>query len=132
MAFLQSPPVLGNQYDDDPLLGDYLDRHFAGAARARVGDELRALGELAGGELYQQQLAELRIDPVHTAWDAWGNRVDRIDVSPLWVRAQALAARHGMVAAGYEPTHGALARVHQFAVVHVLGPRSTCTRARWR
>ncbi len=122
MAFLQSPPVLGNQYDDDPLLGDYLDRHFAGAARARVGDELRALGELAGGELYQQQLAELRIDPVHTAWDAWGNRVDRIDVSPLWVRAQALAARHGMVAAGYEPTHGALARVHQFAVVHVLGP----------
>ena len=45
MAFLQSPPVLGNQYDDDPLLGDYLDRHFAGAARARVGDELRALGE---------------------------------------------------------------------------------------
>jgi alkylation response protein AidB-like acyl-CoA dehydrogenase len=59
---------------------------------------------------------------VLTQWDAWGKRVDRIEVSPLWREAQVLAARHGMVAAGYEAKHGSLARTHQFAVVHMLGP----------
>ena len=61
-------------------------------------------------------------EPVLTQWDAWGNRVDRIEVSPLWREAQVIAARHGMVAAGYEPTYGAHARTHQFAIAHVLGP----------
>ncbi len=72
--------------------------------------------------MYGKQLADRAHEPVLTQWDAWGKRVDRIDVSPLWREAQVLAARHGMVAAGYEAKHGAAARTHQFAIVHVLGP----------
>ena len=33
-----------------------------------------------------------------------------------------LAAKHGMVAAGYEPRYGVHSRTHQFSIVHVLGP----------
>src|SRR4029079_16626098 len=55
-------------------------------------------------------------------WDAWGHRVDQIEVTPLWKEAQVLAARHGLVAAGYEPRFGAHARTHQFAMVHVIAP----------
>ncbi len=118
MAFFQDPPRLGNQFDDDPLLPSWVARHLG---RGEVESELRALGALAV-ELYARQLADRVNEPVLTQWDAWGNRVDRIEVSPLWREAQVLAARHGMVAAGYEPAHGAHARTHQFAIVHLLGP----------
>jgi alkylation response protein AidB-like acyl-CoA dehydrogenase len=118
MAFFQDPPRLGNQFDDDPLLPSWIARHIADPA---IATELRALGDLAA-ELYPKQLLDLDNEPVLTQWDAWGHRIDRIDVSPVWREAQVLAARHGMVAAGYDTRLGAHARTHQFAIVHVLGP----------
>jgi alkylation response protein AidB-like acyl-CoA dehydrogenase len=120
MAFFQEPPRLGNQFDDDPLLPSWIDRCL-GPEAPEIAGELRALGDLAV-EMYGKQLADLPNEPELVQWDAWGQRVDRIEVSPLWREAQVLAARHGMVAAGYEPRLGAGARTHQFAVVHVLGP----------
>src|SRR5215212_784263 len=120
--FNQPAPALGNQYDDDRVLRSYLRRALPPAMLAEIEPGLRAMGGLAGGELYALQLADRLNEPVLTQWDAWGERVDRIDVSPLWVEAQVLAARHGMVAAGYEPRFGAHARTHQFAIVHVLAP----------
>jgi alkylation response protein AidB-like acyl-CoA dehydrogenase len=120
MAFFQEPPRLGNQFDDDPLLPSWIERSL-GPAAAEIAGELRALGDLAV-ECYGKQLADRENEPVLTQWDAWGQRIDRIDVSPLWREAQVLAARHGMVAAGYEPRLGPHARTHQFAIVHVLGP----------
>jgi alkylation response protein AidB-like acyl-CoA dehydrogenase len=116
MAFFQDPPRLANQFDDDPLLPSWIAR-FVPA----IESELRAIGELAV-ECYGKQLADLEHEPVLVQWDAWGNRVDRIEVSPLWREAQVLAAKHGLVAAAYEPRHGAHARTHQFALNHVLGP----------
>ena len=116
MAFVQEPPQLGNQFDDDPLLVSWIARFCP-----EVAAELRELGTVAV-ECYAKQLADRGNEPVLTQWDAWGNRIDRIDVSPLWREAQVLAAGHGMVAAAYEPRHGAHARTHQFAIAHVLGP----------
>ncbi|HSD90448.1 MAG TPA: acyl-CoA dehydrogenase family protein [Kofleriaceae bacterium] len=121
MPFFQEPPRLGNQFDDDPLLPSWLARHIPEAHHGEVATEMHQLGELAV-EYYGKQLADRENEPVLTQWDAWGNRIDRIDVSPLWREAQVLAARHGMVAAGYESRLGAHARTHQFAIIHVLGP----------
>jgi alkylation response protein AidB-like acyl-CoA dehydrogenase len=116
MAFFQEPPRLGNQFDGDAMLVSWIARFCP-----EIADELRAIGDLAV-EYHGRQLADRRNEPVLTQWDAWGQRIDRIEVSPLWREAQVLAARHGMVAAGYEPRLGAHARTHQFAIVHVLGP----------
>ncbi len=116
MPFFQEPPRLGNQFDDDPLLRTWIARFLP-----EVAPELHALGDLAV-EHYGKQLADRENEPVLTQWDAWGNRVDRIEVSPLWREAQGVAAKHGMVAAGYEPRFGVKARLHQFAIVHVLSP----------
>src|SRR5262249_48910889 len=84
-----------------------------------VEGELRVLGDLTV-ELYAKQLADRLNEPRLVQWDAWGKRIDEIEVSPLWREAAVLAAKHGMVATGYE--QAAHARTHQFAVVHVLGP----------
>jgi alkylation response protein AidB-like acyl-CoA dehydrogenase len=118
MPFIQEPPRLGNQFDDDPMLPSWIARHVGADP---IVDELRMLGDLTV-ECYARQLADRLNEPVLTQWDAWGNRIDHIEVSPLWHEAQVLAARHGMVAAGYEPRLGAHARTHQFAIVHILAP----------
>jgi acyl-CoA dehydrogenase len=120
MAFFQDPPRLGNQYDDDPMLPDFLARTLAPDVLAAVGPELRELGELSGGHWYRYQLADRDNEPVLTQWDPWGQRIDRIDVSPLWRDAAVLAAERGLVAAGYEARFGAAARLHQFALVHTI------------
>ena len=122
MAFIQDPPRLGNTFASDRLLASFLARSFDGAERAAVTEELHALGGLAGGHFYQLSLADRGNEPVHTPWDPWGNRIDHIEVSPLWQQAARLAAEHGLVAAGYDRARGARARLDQFARVHVIGP----------
>jgi acyl-CoA dehydrogenase len=122
MSFFQDPPRLGNQYDDDTLLQSYLARRLPEELRRSVTEELRELGELGGKAFYEFQLRDRLNEPELTQWDAWGRRVDRIEVSPLWKEAEVLAARRGLVAVAYEQKSGALSRVHQFALNYVVQP----------
>ena len=121
MAFFQEPPRLSNPFDEDPILGDHLCRVLPESSLATITEELREVGEIAA-RLYPAQLADRLNEPVHTPWDPWGNRIDHIEVTPIWKEAQKLSAIHGLVAAGYEPTHAEHARTHQFSLIHVLGP----------
>jgi alkylation response protein AidB-like acyl-CoA dehydrogenase len=120
MEFRQAPPTLGNQYDSDALLKEYLERVLPPGLRQRFEPEYRALGELNGGELYALSLGDLHNEPVHTQWDAWGNRIDDVEVTAVWKRAQAICAEHGMVAAGYDTELGAYARIHQHLLNYMV------------
>lgn len=122
MAFLQAPPELGNQYDEDQLLKDYLTRTLPADQMADLEPALRDLGGRAGGELFDLQLADQRSEPVLTQWDPWGNRVDRIELTAVWRQAQRIAAEHGLVATAYEKRLGPHARTHQFALNFVVQP----------
>ncbi|HEX8725747.1 MAG TPA: acyl-CoA dehydrogenase family protein [Gemmatimonadaceae bacterium] len=120
MGFVQTPPSLGNQYTDDRVLRSYLASALTADERQAAGPQLERMGALAGGELYRQQLAERELEPVLVQWDAWGNRVDRIETTPLWRRAEAIAAREGLVALAYERPFGERSRVLQFALVYLF------------
>lgn len=122
MSFLQTPPQLGDQYSDDRVLRSYLRRSLPPEVLAEIEPSLTEMGEMAGGELYALQLADRLSEPVLTQWDAWGKRVDRIDHTPLWRRAEEIAARHGLVATAYERAHGRFSRIHQFALVYLFTP----------
>jgi alkylation response protein AidB-like acyl-CoA dehydrogenase len=122
MPFIQAPPELGNQYTADRALRSYLARVLHADVLAEIEPDLAAMGELAGGELYRFQLADRRNEPVLTQWDAWGNRVDDIEVSPLWREAERIAAERGIIATAYERQHGQYSRVHQFALAYLFTP----------
>src|SRR5690349_23071337 len=87
-----------------------------------IEPSLFEMGRLAGAELYQLQLADRLNEPRLTQWDAWGNRVDRIELTPLWRVAERITAKHGVVAAAYERKHCALSRVHQCALAYLFTP----------
>jgi alkylation response protein AidB-like acyl-CoA dehydrogenase len=80
------------------------------------------MGRLAGGDLYRMQLADRLNEPVLTQWDAWGNRIDHIELTPLWRVAERIAAEHGVVATAYERRHGQFSRVHQCALAFLFTP----------
>ena len=120
MGFVQPAPRLGNQYRDDRVLRGYLAHGFSAAEHASIAPQLEQMGALAGGELYAQQLAERHLEPVLKQWDAWGERVDRVTPTPLWRRAEELAAREGLVALPYEAPFGHRSRVLQFALVYLF------------
>jgi alkylation response protein AidB-like acyl-CoA dehydrogenase len=119
MGFIQEPPRLGNQYDDDLALRALLSRRLPADVQHAIEPELRALGaEVA--TWWPAQVAQYAFGPRHVPFDAWGNRIDAIELSDFWRRAPALAARWGLVAAGYEPRFGEYARVHQFALAYLF------------
>jgi len=122
MPFNQSPPALTNQYSADRVLREYVQRALPPEMLRDIEPQLQEMGELAGGPLYGFQRADRVNEPVHTAWDPWGHRVDQIEVSPLWRAAEQLAARHGLIAIPYERKHAQWSRVHQFALVYLFTP----------
>lgn len=130
--FRQQAPEPGNQYTDDRVLRSYLRRALAPEVLARVEPELHAMGALAGGELYRMQLADRRNEPVLTQWDAWGERIDQIELTPLWRYVAPIAATYGLVALPYERPYGAASRLVQFALAYLFHPSTdvyTCPLA---
>ncbi|MBM4360317.1 MAG: acyl-CoA dehydrogenase family protein [Deltaproteobacteria bacterium] len=131
MAFFQDPPSLGNQYQDDHVLRGHLERTLPPQVLASIAPELDSMGALTV-ELFAEQLANRHEEPRHIAWDPWGHRIDRLELTSLWQRAAAIAAERGLVAIPYERKHGAHSRTHQFALVYLFGPSSdvyTCPLA---
>jgi acyl-CoA dehydrogenase len=120
--FQQPPPKLGNQYHDDRVLRSYLARVLQADMLREIEESLVEMGRLAGADLYELQLADRLNEPTLTQWDAWGNRIDKIEVTPLWRVAERIAAEHGVVATAYEQKHGSLSRVHQCALAYLFTP----------
>lgn len=115
---------LSNQYDDDRVLKRYLTRVLPGEVHDDVEPELRSLGAITGGALYDLQLDEREARPELNQWDAQGNRIDRIDVTDVWERAREVAAEFGVVATAYQQKHAAHSRVHQAALAYLFAPAS--------
>ncbi len=118
----QAPPALGNQYEDDSVLRSYLKRTIPSDVVREIKPTLVEMGDIAGGELYAMQLADRLNEPKLTQWDAWGNRVDRIELTLLWRVAERIAAEQGVVATAYEQKHGRYSRVHQCALAYLFTP----------
>jgi len=132
MAFFQTAPTLGNQFHDDRMLRGWLERTLPPDVFAEVAGDLERMGGIAGGELFRFQLEDRLSEPRLVSFDPWGRRIDRIELTPLWKRAAAIAAEEGLVAAAYERRHGEWSRVHQQALVYLFDPSSdvyTCPLA---
>src|SRR5205814_6689286 len=78
--FYQEPPALGNQYDDDRPLRALLERLLPETVLGEIAPELTALGGRVAGDILRLGDDAEASPPRHIPFDAWGRRVDRIDV----------------------------------------------------
>ena len=124
MPFFQDPPRLGNQWEEDRVVRGLLARKLPPEALRAATPDLEEMGALAGGRLRDLFLAEPDARPALVNWDAWGQRVDRITLTPLWRETARLAAEKGLVALAYERPFGGLSRLVQMALVYLMEPSS--------
>jgi acyl-CoA dehydrogenase len=124
MAFTQSAPALANQYLDDRLLTSLLRRLLPLDMLREIEQELTEFGERVASEFHPAQLQEHGFEPELIPFDAFGNRIDRVTLSPFWQKAGAIAARAGLIAAGYDTRYKQHARLHQFALAYLFHPSS--------
>ncbi|MFA5889580.1 MAG: acyl-CoA dehydrogenase family protein [Actinomycetota bacterium] len=122
--FLQDPPRFTNRFRTDRALRATLERLLPEDVYLELAPELDAMGALAAGELADLVEQAERNPPRHVPWDAWGRRIDRVDVDPAWLRIIEIGREAGVVAAAYEDRFGAWARVAQFALLDLYDPSS--------
>ncbi|MGA0585948.1 acyl-CoA dehydrogenase family protein [Dyella sp. KRB-257] len=129
MSFLQDAPVLAHPYRNDRSLLALLGRALPAERRAALDADLDALGDYAL-HAWERAGTSSRRKPVLTQWDAWGRRVDRIELTPAWQEGAAVTTRHAVLAAGHADS--AHARLEEFARVylyHVASEFYTCPLA---
>jgi acyl-CoA dehydrogenase len=125
--FAQRPPRQRNRWSHDPALRLAVRGMLA---QADGGDDLAAEAArwLEGiGQVCVQELAPLAVaaeanPPRHRPYDAWGARVDAVQVDPAWTRLVAASQELGMVALAYERPFGAASRVAQAAALQLVDP----------
>ena len=118
MSFLQDPPQLPDPWIRDRVLRGWLDWRLSPARRAALVPHLEALAAHALAA-YRERRITPRCEPVLTRWDAWGARVDRIALTPVWERGPAITTRHGLLWAGHADSADGAARADQFARVYL-------------
>ena len=122
--FYQFPPTLANQYQDDILLKEYLERIMPASIMAEISPHLFHLGERVITDIYQLGREAEANPPQHIPYDAWGRRIDTIQVSTAWRALDNISAEEGLVAIGYQRTYGSLSRLYQFAKLYLFHPSS--------
>ncbi len=120
-SFVQPEPRPRHGLRDDWLVRSFV-RHRLPPDAPPIEPELDELGALAVGGLWDFQRADRENLPTLTPYDAWGNRIDRIELTPLWREAERLAVQFGLTARPAESGGGAWARQHQFLLVHLFHP----------
>jgi alkylation response protein AidB-like acyl-CoA dehydrogenase len=124
MTFFQDPPSLGNSFTADVALRSHLRRMLPPDVRAEVEPDLERFGARAAGDLLALADAAEAEPPRHVPYDAWGRRVDRIEVSGAWRALDRVSAEEGIVALAYERPLGAWSRVHALAKLYLFHPSS--------
>jgi alkylation response protein AidB-like acyl-CoA dehydrogenase len=129
MGFLQTAPQLPHPWRSDRLLHALLDRALPAERRAALDTDLDVLGDYAV-MAWQRASTSTRRKPVLTQWDAWGRRVDRIELTTAWQEGPVITTGHAVLAAGHEDHEHA--RLEEFARVylyHVASEFYTCPLA---
>jgi alkylation response protein AidB-like acyl-CoA dehydrogenase len=132
MPFFQEPPGLDHPLHDDRVLRSYLARALPEDARKEATGQLTTLGDLVVGKLHDLMVEDRLNEPRLVQWDAWGQRVDRIELTRVWHEAKRVACEAGLIATPYERRWGEHSRPIQAALVYLFHPSTdvyTCPLA---
>jgi acyl-CoA dehydrogenase len=132
MPASQKAPSLGNIFLDELGFRLTLKRHLGEEVYAECAPQLAKMGELSSTNLHIIDTSHRTDLPRHIPFDAWGHRVDRIEVNAAWQHFAQVATRWGLVSLPYDKPYGCLSRIFQMGLVYQFSPSSqfyTCPLA---
>ena len=122
--FFQEGPQLGNQFLQDEWLTSYLQDTIPTEILKKWQPHLREVGEDAAHQLFSWADEAEKNPPRHIPYDAWGKRIDHLEVSRAWQDLQDYSARHGLIAEAYERQDKAWSRLYQMSLLYLFHPSS--------
>lgn len=131
-GFVQQMPKLNNEFTDDIFLQNYLRTYFPADSLKEITPDLTTFGKRTATEFIEWARDAEVNKPQLVQFDAWGNRVDEINVSQGWLNLEKVAAEDGLVAIGYERKYGEHSRLYQFVKLYLYTASSaiyTCPLA---
>lgn len=131
-GFFQSPPELPNPWASSGALQSAIKSRVSEEQWAAISAELNSFGATILPKVEPLGLRAEREVPTLNQFDAWGVRIDEIQVSRAWGDLDAISAQEGLVAIGYERKYGAASRLLQFGKLALFHPASafyTCPLA---
>ncbi|MGZ4121394.1 MAG: acyl-CoA dehydrogenase family protein [Actinomycetota bacterium] len=122
--FLQDAPQPANRFRTDRTLRYALERLLPPEVFAETSPMFDETAERVVTDLRALALRAEANLPVHVAFDAWGRRVDRVDVDPAWLELVRVGQEMGLVAIPYEGTYDEHSRLVQFGLIDIWNPSS--------
>ena len=117
--FIQPHPEPSNRFASDRTLHHTLERLLPAEVFADASPLFQRMGERAMQEIPALAATAEHNVPRHEPFDAWGRRVDRIEVDPAWHRLVDIGLEEGLVALPYENPYGEFTRVVQAGLVNL-------------
>ncbi|CEG64761.1 hypothetical protein RMATCC62417_01680 [Rhizopus microsporus] len=125
-GFIQEPPVLKNQYEDDIVLKNILKRTMPKSVLDDIEPDLNRFGERVIHDVLTMgnDVEDPSNYPRLKQYDAWCKRVDEITTAKGWKELNDVAAEEGLIAIGYERKYNEYSRIYQFAKQYLYAPSS--------
>ncbi|WP_406317443.1 acyl-CoA dehydrogenase family protein [Streptosporangium sp. NBC_01639] len=127
--FVQEAPRLANRWTADRVLRQAVRRLLPADVFAKAAEDLEHAAERCVTEMAPLGARAEANPPRHVPYDAWGNRVDRIEIDPAWTELVALLQGLGAVAIPHEGTYGPHSRVVQavlFQMAQAVSATALC------
>jgi len=122
--FLQQQPNGSNRFVSDRAFRTALERTLEAEMFDRVTPMFHEMGERAIEELPRLAERAESNPPRLVNYDAWGGRVDRLQVEPAWLELVKIGLESGLVSIPYGSDAGPHSRIVQFALEHLFIPVS--------
>lgn len=124
--FFQESPILKNQFDDDFLLKNTLNKIIPNEILKKFVPHLHHMGNDVSTSIFNlAQEAELESNkPQLISYNPYGKRIDQIKMCQAWNDLTSYAAENGLIAAGYERNYGEYSRVYQMSMLYLFHPSS--------
>jgi len=120
--FVQDAPCASNRFRTDRTLRLALERLLPRDVFIHASASLDRLGERAVTELATLGDQAETNPPKLVPFNAWGRRIDHIQVDPAFERLVRIGQEEGLVALPYEAPYGAHSRIVQAGLINLFDP----------
>ena len=119
-VFVTPVPQLKNQFIDDQVLIDYLDKKLPLQFKNIIFDDLTLFGDLVINEILEiANVAETNPPELICQKDKYS-----IEINPAWKKLHDISAMEGLIAIGQDQRFGRFARIYQFAKKYLFNSSS--------
>lgn len=118
--FIQKGPELQNQFTSDELLKTFLSFKLPDEISVGVFSDLTRFGNRVVTDILEFAREAEKHPPELIKYDAWGVRIDHVDVSNGWKNLHRVSAEEEIVRLGYARPYGVHSRMVQFAKLYLF------------